>query len=92
MALVVSGLLNKQVAAELEISDITVKAHRGRVMQKMQVRSLADLVRAAEQLGPECTAISSGSAHVTARRMTRSPSSRVSRETGASTHNEISPY
>ena len=44
MALVVSGLLNKQVGFELGISEITVKAHRGRVMQKMEARSLADLV------------------------------------------------
>jgi FixJ family two-component response regulator len=51
MALVVSGLLNKQIAAELGISEITVKAHRGRVMRKMQVDSLADLVRVAAALG-----------------------------------------
>jgi FixJ family two-component response regulator len=50
MALVVSGLLNKQIAAELGISVITVKAHRGRVMRKMQVDSLADLVRVAAAL------------------------------------------
>ena len=50
MALVVSGLLNKQIAAELGISEITVKAHRGRVMRKMQVESLADLVRVAAAL------------------------------------------
>jgi FixJ family two-component response regulator len=51
MALVVSGLLNKQIAFELGISEITVKAHRGRVMRKMGVDSLADLVRAAAALG-----------------------------------------
>jgi FixJ family two-component response regulator len=50
MALVVSGLLNKQIAFELGISEITVKAHRGRVMRKMQVDSFADLVRVAGAL------------------------------------------
>lgn len=50
MALVVAGLLNKQIAATLGISEITVKAHRGQVMRKMQVGSLADLVRAGAAL------------------------------------------
>jgi len=50
MALVVSGLLNKQVGFELGISEITVKAHRGKVMQKMKAESLADLVRIAARL------------------------------------------
>jgi FixJ family two-component response regulator len=50
MALVVSGLLNKQIALELGISEITVKAHRGQVMRKMRVQSLADLVRVAAAL------------------------------------------
>jgi FixJ family two-component response regulator len=50
MALVVSGRLNKQIAVELGISEITVKAHRGQVMRKMDVASLADLVRLAARL------------------------------------------
>ncbi|MGC2648113.1 MAG: response regulator [Candidatus Sulfotelmatobacter sp.] len=52
MALVVSGLLNKQVGGELGISEITVKAHRGKVMQKMKASSLADLVKMAARLRP----------------------------------------
>jgi len=52
MVLVVSGLLNKQVAGELGISEITVKAHRGKVMQKMKADSLADLVKIAARLCP----------------------------------------
>jgi FixJ family two-component response regulator len=50
MALVVSGLLNKQVGGELGISEITVKAHRGKVMRKMKADSLADLVNIAARL------------------------------------------
>ena len=50
MALVAAGLMNKQVAGELGLSEITVKIHRGHIMKKMGVRSLADLVRAAEAL------------------------------------------
>jgi FixJ family two-component response regulator len=50
MALVVSGFLNKQIASRLGISEITVKAHRGRVMRKMGVDSFAGLVRAAARL------------------------------------------
>jgi FixJ family two-component response regulator len=50
MALVVSGLLNKQIGGELGISEITVKAHRGKVMQKMKASSLADLVKMSTRL------------------------------------------
>ena len=53
MGLVVRGLLNKQVGFELGISEITVKAHRGQVMRKMNVRSLAELVKIAAKLGLE---------------------------------------
>jgi FixJ family two-component response regulator len=51
MALVVSGLLNKQVGAQLGVSEITVKAHRGQVMRKMRADSLPDLVKMAARLG-----------------------------------------
>ena len=51
MNLVVKGLMNKQVGFELDISEITVKAHRGRVMEKMQAESVAALVRQAIRLG-----------------------------------------
>jgi FixJ family two-component response regulator len=51
MGLVTAGLMNKQIAGELGLSEITVKIHRGPVMRKMAARSLADLVRMAEAIG-----------------------------------------
>jgi FixJ family two-component response regulator len=51
MAYVASGLMNKQIAAELNLSEITVKIHRGQAMKKMGARSLADFVLKAEALG-----------------------------------------
>ncbi|CAM2196912.1 response regulator [Paraburkholderia sp. A1RI_3L] len=51
MAFVASGLMNKQIAAEMNLSEITVKIHRGQAMRKMESRSLADFVRKAEALG-----------------------------------------
>jgi FixJ family two-component response regulator len=84
MALVLSGLLNKQVGAELGISEITVKAHRGRVMQKMGARSLIDLVKMATRLRSERAFGGSGQfgspspspiTASSARAMTMSPSS-----------------
>ena len=51
LALVASGLMNKQIAAEIGLAEITVKIHRGHLMRKMGARSLADLVRMAEMLG-----------------------------------------
>jgi len=55
MRLVVAGLLNKQIAAELGTSEITVKVHRARVMRKMEAESLPDLVRMADKLGIHAT-------------------------------------
>ena len=51
MGLVTTGLMNKQIAAKLGVSEITVKVHRGSVMRKMGAKSLADLIRIAEALG-----------------------------------------
>ncbi|MFM0258594.1 response regulator transcription factor [Paraburkholderia sediminicola] len=51
MGFVLSGLLNKQIASEMNLSEITVKVHRGQVMRKMNARSMPDLVRKAESLG-----------------------------------------
>jgi FixJ family two-component response regulator len=55
LVLVASGLLNKQIGAELGTSELTIKTHRGRVMQKMGADSLADLVRMAERINPSGT-------------------------------------
>lgn len=54
-SLVVQGLLNKQIAFELDTSEKTIKVHRGQVMKKMQAESLADLVRMAEKIGLDKT-------------------------------------
>jgi FixJ family two-component response regulator len=51
MALVVVGRLNKQIAAELGLAEVTVKAHRGQIMHKMGAKSLPELVRMADRLG-----------------------------------------
>ena len=51
MRLVVSGLLNKQIAGELGSSEVTVKMHRGQVMRKMKAQSLVQLVRMAQKIG-----------------------------------------
>jgi FixJ family two-component response regulator len=51
LALVTTGLMNKQIAHQLQVSEITVKIHRGNVMKKMEARSFADLVRMSETLG-----------------------------------------
>jgi FixJ family two-component response regulator len=57
MGLVVAGLMNKQIAAEMKLSEITVKIHRGHAMKKMASRSLADFVRKAEALGVQAPAL-----------------------------------
>ena len=64
MALVVYGLLNKEVGAELDISEITVKAHRGQVMRKMKAGSFADLIRMAARLRSELALAAPGSLQV----------------------------
>jgi FixJ family two-component response regulator len=53
MVFVVAGLMNKQIASRLNLSEITVKIHRGQVMKKLSARSVADLVRKSESLGIE---------------------------------------
>ena len=69
MALVVSGLLNKQVGGELGISEITVKAHRGQVMQKMKANSIADLVKMAGRLHDSTSGARSDTAVIMPRRI-----------------------
>jgi FixJ family two-component response regulator len=71
MGLIVRGLLNKQVGGELDISEITVKAHRGKVMRKMKARSLAELVLMAARL---ClTPLQVGSGAIDARHSVQAP-------------------
>ena len=55
MMLVAAGRLNKQIAGELQLSEITVKVHRAQVMRKMQAKSLPDLVRFADKLAADTT-------------------------------------
>ena len=50
MALLVSGRVNKQIAAEIGISEVTVRLHRGQIMRKMRASSLADLIRIADKI------------------------------------------
>jgi FixJ family two-component response regulator len=51
LPIVVTGLLNKQIAGQLELSEMTVKVHRSQIMRKMRAKSLVDLVRMADKLG-----------------------------------------
>jgi FixJ family two-component response regulator len=55
MALVSSGLMNEQIAAELNLAEIAIEFHRGRIMKKPHARSVADLVKMAEAIGMRCT-------------------------------------
>ena len=71
MQQVVSGLLNKQIAAELKITEDTVKFHRGHIMRKMRADSLADLVRMAESLGIRSNQRSDSEPHDPPRRCSR---------------------
>ena len=65
LPLVVSGLLNKQAAAELGISEVTLQIHRSKIMQKMEAASLADLVRFAERLQIPITHSQASGKHLT---------------------------
>jgi FixJ family two-component response regulator len=91
MPLVVSGLLNKQAAAELGISEVTLQIHRRNVMQKMEAASLAELVRFAEKLRIPLTSAGRAGGPLAARCEPPSPSSTMTRESWRHCKNCSSP-